>query len=689
MKTNRLFIASRERHAGSLLISLGIMSLLRQQFERIAFFRPIVEDKNDADFTFINDSFDLNLSAEQMIGMTLSEATRLLSHNKRHELLETLVEKIEILSREYDFILIEGLELTRQANALDVDLNASLAKHFNAPFVSVLNARQKSMQDIQQALELEIHACRDVDPFAFFVNRVDPDQMPTSDITSHLPVFFIPELGALNLPTVDEIVDALNGTRLTQEDAGWNRLVKEPIVAAMTPEHYLPRVQENDLVIVPGDRTDILLASALSIIHRKLPNIAAIVLTGDLRPSPAIQELVFHFADTSLPIFSVTSDTYDTAMQAANVRAQFSARNLQKTNMALGLFDQSVQRQTLMNKFFEQSHLRDVMTPIMFELSLFERARQHLTTIVLPEADDERILKACEILHNRRVVKPLLLGNADDIEYRASLLGIQLDGVVIIDPKTSDWKEAFAQDFYHRRKSKGMTLDAAQDAMAHPTYFATMMVEKGYADGMVSGATHTTAETIRPALQIIKTPPDISRVSSVFFMCFDTRVLVYGDCAVNQNPDAEQLAEIALSSADTATQFGIEPRVAFLSYSTGESGKGSEVDKVRKATEIAKQKRPDLRLEGPIQYDAAIDPTVAKQKMPDSLVAGKATVFVFPDLNTGNNTYKAVQRSSGAVAIGPILQGLNKPVNDLSRGCSIADIVNTVAITAIQAQPLS
>jgi phosphate acetyltransferase len=247
-------------------------------------------------------------------------------------------------------------------------------------------------------------------------------------------------------------------------------------------------------------------------------------------------------------------------------------------------------------------------------------------------------------------------------------------------------RDTYAENYYELRRHKGISEQMAYDTMADVSYFGTMMVHNGEADGMVSGAAHTTQHTIRPAFEIIKTKPDCSIVSSVFLMCLADRVLVFGDCAVNPNPTSEQLADIAISSAGTALMFGVEPRVAMLSYSTGESGKGADVEIVREATRIAKKLRPDLKIEGPMQYDAAVDAGVAQAKMPGSEVAGDATVLVFPDLNTGNNTYKAVQRSAHAVAIGPVLQGLNKPVNDLSRGCTVSDIVNTVAITAIQAR---
>ena len=285
-----------------------------------------------------------------------------------------------------------------------------------------------------------------------------------------------------------------------------------------------------------------------------------------------------------------------------------------------------------------------------------------------------------------RVADLTLLGNPSEIQQKISSLGLNLAGVNFIDPLTSDLVDIYADTYYQMRRHKGISREMARDTMTDVSYFGTMMVHRGAADGMVSGTIHTTGDTIRPALQIIRTRPGCSIVSSVFLMCLADRVLVYGDCAVNPDPTAEQLADIAVSSAATAQIYGIEPRVAMCSYSTGESGRGKDVDKVREATRLARARRPELKIEGPIQYDAAVDAGVARTKMPDSEVAGRATVFIFPDLNTGNNLYKAVQRSANAVAIGPILQGLNRPVNDLSRGATISDIINTVAITAIQAQ---
>jgi phosphate acetyltransferase len=326
---------------------------------------------------------------------------------------------------------------------------------------------------------------------------------------------------------------------------------------------------------------------------------------------------------------------------------------------------------------------------MMFEHQLVERARSDRKHIVLPEGEDDRILVAADRLLRRNVVDLTILGPVDGIAERARTMGLDLSSAVILDPETDPLRSVFAADLTEIRSSKGLALDAAFDLVADVSYFGTMMVWKGLADGMVSGAAHTTAHTIRPALQIIKTTPGVSIVSSVFFMALEDRVLVYGDCAVNPDPNAEQLADIAISSAETSSAFGVDPRIAMLSYSTGSSGSGADVEKVREATRIARERRPDLAIEGPIQYDAAVDASVAKSKLPDSTVAGRATVFIFPDLNTGNNTYKAVQRSANAVAIGPVLQGLRLPVNDLSRGALVEDIINTVVITAVQAQQVA
>jgi phosphate acetyltransferase len=385
----------------------------------------------------------------------------------------------------------------------------------------------------------------------------------------------------------------------------------------------------------------------------------------------------------------VNTDTYTTASQAREVHTALVPTDLEKIQSSLDLFDDNVN----LVKLEAQLHSIQVRgtTPKMFTYNLVQQAKTQKRHIVLPEGTDPRILQASAVLRSRDIVDLTLLGERASIELVIKQQGIplDLDSIKIIQPAQSDDLETYVQLLYTLRQAKGVTLEAARDYALDSSYFGTLMVYQGDADGMVSGVAHTTQHTIRPALQLIKTPPQVSIVSSVFFMCLEDGVVVYGDCAVNPNPTAEQLAEIAITSAQTAQTFGIEPKVALLSYSSGESGQGEDVEKVRQATQLVRQRCPHLPIAGPIQYDAAVDPEVAAQKMPGSAVAGQATVFIFPDLNTGNNTYKAVQRETGAIAIGPILQGLKKPVNDLSRGCTVEDVINTIVITAIQAQTSS
>ena len=411
------------------------------------------------------------------------------------------------------------------------------------------------------------------------------------------------------------------------------------------------------------------------------------MLTGGLVPEAPVQKVIEGFQDT-VPIISVSENTYQAAIRVDKVHASITPDNTRKIIQALAVFERHIHTEELSDKIIQTK--TTMVTPKMFESQLLQRAKIDKRHIVLPEGEDDRVLRAAEILLRREVVDITLIGYEDRVRERIAGLGLHLENATIIEPKKALFFEEYVQSYYELRKSKGITLDNSRDIMDDCNYFGTMMIYKGHADGMVSGAVHTTADTIRPAFQFIKTTPECSVVSSVLLMCLEDRVLAYGDCAVNPDPTAEQLAEIALSSAQTAQLFGIIPRVAMLSYSSGRSGKGLQVEKVRQATEIALERaavlHPDLEIEGPIQYDAAVDPVVARTKMPESTVAGRATVFIFPDLNTGNNTYKAVQRSAGAVVIGPILQGLKKPVNDLSRGCVVPDIVNTVAITAVQAQ---
>ena len=691
MQTNTLYIASMEPGAGKLLVTMGIMELLTRRVGRVGFFRPVIDagEGRDGDIDLILSRYCPTMKYEDSFGFKAEEVKSYVARDGLKEFLEELIGRLKELQKNYDFVLCEGLNSRGFLSAFDIDINIEIARNLDCPFISVINGLNQQVAEIEE----EINITRDTVQaaggahFAIFVNRLLPDVLDRLQV-SHAgeqdpPLFFLPEVDELDNPTLADIKKNLGASYVLGQEQDMDRAVKQYKIAAMTMEHFLDYVEDGDLIIAPGDRSDIILASIASLYSPNFQNLAGILLTGGFVPGPNVMRLL-KGRTLPVPVLGVDTDTYTTTRNVDNVPAVITPDNNRKIALALGVFESRVKAEALAERAMISTST--VVTPVMFEYSLFERARSVRKHIVLPESTDERILRAAEILLRRDVVDLTLLGDPAKIRADCASLGLNLDGAELVDPITSAWTEDFINELYKLRKHKGITMDMARDAMANMSYYATMMVYKGYADGMVSGAIHTTADTIRPALQFIKTKPDFSVVSSVFFMCLDTRVLVYGDCAVNPDPNAEQLAEIAISSAETATTFGIEPRVAMLSYSSGSSGKGKDVEKVRMATAIVRERQPELPVAGPIQYDAAIEPSVARTKMPDSEVAGTATVFIFPDLNTGNNTYKAVQRSSGAVAIGPVLQGLKKPVNDLSRGCLVPDIINTVAITAVQAQ---
>jgi len=689
MEAKSLYISSIERQSGGLIVTMGMMEILKRKLGKVAFFRPIIKDdeEKDHDIEFVLERYDLDLRYSQTYGYTVHEAEAMIAENKLNELIENLIDKFKKLEKKYDFVLIEGLNQAAFTQSLDFDINLIIAKNIGAPVISILKGKDKTLQEVEDEVNIESEAIKKAgcSHFATFVNRMDESVLrELSNEIKDVPTYYLPEVDELDTPTVNEIMHKLNCMLVLGEQKDLKRVVRQSKIAAMKLENFLEHIEDGDLIIVPGDRADIIVGSIATIGSRNYPNIAGLLLTGGMTPSKAIRNLFEGYTKFPMPILSINDDTYTTAMKVNDVPAVINANSQRKIALAQGLFSSNVDIKTIEEKI--QLVSSSTVTPMMFEYDLFERARSNRKKIVLPESDDERILRATEILLRRDVVDIILLGVKEEIEHKSASLGLDITGAEIICPCESPMMDEFIEAFFELRKKKGLTIDGAKDMMSDETYFATMMVHMGYADGMVSGAIHTTGETIRPAFQIIKTKPGISTVSSIFFMCLDTKVLVYGDCAVNQDPNADELAQIAISSADTAKMFGIEPKVAMLSYSTGTSGKGEDVEKVRLAAIKAKELRPDLLVEGPIQYDAAIDPKVGKKKLPNSQVAGKASIFVFPDLNTGNNTYKAVQRSSGAIAIGPVLQGLNKPVNDLSRGCLVEDIVNTVAITVIQAQ---
>jgi phosphate acetyltransferase len=694
MMSDNLYIAAVEPDSGKGIFVLGVMEMLSRRIRNIGFFRPVIKsgDKPDNDIQLILSRYNQELSYEDAYGCTHEEAQSMVAEGQYNELLKKIVSKYKGLESQCPFVLCEGTDFTGVSSAFEFDFNANVANNLGAPILAVVNGLGKSPDEVVDSVRVAResfggHGCTLA---ATAVNRVTADNVES--ITAELkglqpegePLCVLPEEPTLAKPTVGEIARALNAKILQGEPNELNREVRDFKVAAMNLPNFLDYVVEGALVITPGDRSDVILGGLATAFSETYPNIAGILLTGGLTPEPQVLRLIEGAKKAPTPIISVNTDTYTTAMNVSAVRAVITPDNERKIATALGLFESKVDLAALGDRITGVRSNR--VTPIMFEHQLIERAKSKRQHIVLPEGGEERILRASEVLLRRQVGDITLLGDEKEIQQKTASLGLSLEGVNIVNPAQSEWLADFAKTYYELRKHKGISEEMAADAMTDVSYFGTMMVHKGIADGMVSGAVHTTAHTIRPSFEIIKTKPGCSIVSSVFLMCLADRVLIYGDCAVNPNPNSEQLADIAISSAETAGMFGVEPRIAMLSYSTGESGKGEAVQAVRKATEIARERSPDLMIEGPIQYDAAVDISVAKAKLPESEVAGHATVFIFPDLNTGNNTYKAVQRSANAVAIGPVLQGLNKPVNDLSRGALVTDIVNTVAITAIQAQ---
>jgi len=692
---NSLYIAAIEPGSGKSVVALGIMEMLSGRIRRVGYFRPVVPSAEEPDnnIRLIRSRYDLDLAYEEMFAYNHEDARNMVAEGQTEALLKNIFNKYKQLESKSKFVLCEGTDFTDVGSAFEFDFNAEIANNLGCPILALVNGRNKTPDETLDAMQVarESFEEKGCTILATIINRVAADRMPS--VKEHLealglekePVYILPEEPVLGKPTVGEIARNLNARILQGDPKGMNREVHDFKIAAMNLPHFLEHVADGDLIITPGDRADVILGSLATTVSETYPNIAGLLLTGGLVPEDPVQRLIAGFKTYApVPVIKVDTDTYTTAMNATAVRPALTPENDRKIAAALGVFESHVDTRELEARI-EVVRSKQI-TPIMFEYELIERAKARRRHIVLPEGKEERILRAAEILLRRGVVDITLLGQPQEIKNKIGSLGLHLDVVQIIDPQASDWRTDFAQTYYALRKHKGISEKMAGETITDANYFGTLMVYKGFADGMVSGAIHTTAETILPALRIIGTQPGFSVVSSVFLMCLADRVLVYGDCAVNPDPNAQQLAEIAISSAETAAIYGIEPRIAMCSYSTGESGKGADVDKVRQATAIVKQRRPDLKIEGPIQYDAAVDAGVAQTKLPDSEVAGKATVFIFPDLNTGNNLYKAVQRSAHAVAIGPILQGLKKPVNDLSRGCTIPDIVNTVAITAIQAQ---
>lgn len=687
--TRGIYVSATTPGSGKTLVSLGVADALHRHADRIGFFRPIssaADPEADPTVSMLRRMYDLSPEVCRS-AMSSAEARVLLAAGQREEIDSHCVEMYSEIARNCDVVIVEGTDLSGQNAAVEFDLNARLANNLGLPMLAVIGARGLSVSETADAVDVarkELVSAH-CSLLAMMVNRADPDAV--ADIVAAVrpgasgkPVYVLPEIEEISRPTVGEVAAALS-LRQMAGSPELERDVHAVKVAAMTVGNFLHLLDPNDLVIVPGDRADVMVASLASAFSPEFPVPSGMVLTGGLAPDPHVLPFLAH---APFPVFASDADTFITARAVSEVRSEIHSGQRRKIASALGAWARNVDEAELLERLSLPRPA--TMTPLRFLHELIERARSERKHIVLAEGNDPRVLRAAEILHRRDVCELTILGKPAAVEELAAAHGVGLKGLTIVDPETSELRERFAVEYQRLRAHKGVDLARAREVMADGSYFGTMMVQLGVVDGMVSGAAHTTANTIRPALEFVKTREGVRIVSSVFLMLLSDRVLVYGDCAVNPEPNEEQLADIAIASAATAAQFGVEPRVAMLSYSTGGSGSGAAVDQVRRATELVRAARPDLPVEGPIQYDAAVDASIAASKLPTSEVAGQATVFIFPDLNTGNNTYKAVQQSSGAVAVGPVLQGLKKPINDLSRGCTVEDIVNTVAITAIQAQ---
>lgn len=665
---------------------------------RVGVFRAIARSTEERDYVLemLLEHDGVDLDYDDCIGATYDQVRA-----DPEAALARIVERYNAVQARCDAVVIVGSDYTDVGSPAELAYNARIAANLGAPVLLVLSGQQSDAEGARTPAQVAGFASLALTEleheraglFAVIVNRADPDGLDeiAAEVATtvrsarphSVPVWALPEDPYLIAPSARDVMRALEGTLIGGDEELLAREVLHVVVAGMSMDNVLPRLAESAIVTIAADRTDVLVATLLAHASGTFPSLSAIVLNGPFELPAPVRQLIDGF-ESSLPIIACPHDTYETARRIMHTRGRLAADSQRRYDAALTLFERHVDTAEIVR--LSGVATSDVVTPLMFQYQLIERARGDRRRIVLPEGDDDRVLRAAATVLARGIADITILGEEIEVRSRALELGLDIRAAQVLSPFDAVHVDAFAREYERLRAHKGVTYAQAADTVTDVSYFGTMMVHLGLADGMVSGAAHTTAHTIRPSFEIIKTRPGVSVVSSVFLMALADRVLVYGDCAVIPDPTAPQLADIAISSAETASQFGISPRVAMLSYSTGDSGSGADVDKVREATTLVREKSPELLVEGPIQYDAAADAAVAQKKLPGSQVAGRASVFIFPDLNTGNNTYKAVQRSAGAVAMGPVLQGLNRPINDLSRGALVEDIVNTIAITAIQAQ---
>jgi phosphate acetyltransferase len=696
LMTKNIFIASAEPYTGKSVIAFGLINMLLSKTQKVGYFKPIITqedaDHKEQHIEALLDFFNLPIHYNDTFAFTGQQVLHQPQTENSSEIIDTIISKYKKAEENYEFTVIEGSDFLGEGTAFEFESNVLIAKNLAAPVLIVVTGEHKSTaQVVNTAVNIfRNFSSRDVQVLGMVVNMVkqehveDVKQLLLAQLPPGIMLTVIPMESGLQSPTMQEITQALNGNVLFGEELMSNQ-VDNFVTGAMMLPNFLNHIKENVLIVTPGDRGDIIIGALQANQSTNYPKVAGIVLTVGSIPDQPVMKLI-EGLQTVMPIISVKTGTFETSNAIGHIHSRITKDNKKKIQLAIQVFEKYVDLKALDDKII--TFTPEGITPHMFQYQLVKRAKSIKKHIVLPEGNDDRILKAAARIMSQDLVELTILGDPTEIGLSLKRLGLNLDlsTIHIVNPKTSEHYDDYVQTLYELRKNKNVNLEMATDMMTDVSYFGTMMVYKGHADGMVSGAVHTTQHTIRPALQFIKTRPGVSVVSSVFFMCLPERVAVFGDCAVNPNPTATELAEIAISSAESSIRFGIEPRIAMLSYSSGSSGAGEDVERVRQATNIVRERRPDLKIEGPIQYDAAVDPAVGQQKLPGSEVAGKASVLIFPDLNTGNNTYKAVQRETGALAIGPMLQGLNKPINDLSRGCTVDDIFNTVVITAIQCQ---
>lgn len=709
--SHRIMLIPVSTGVGLTSISVGLVRALEQKAVKVNFFKPIAQPRsNDKGPEKSTEIVKIGSLIQPPPSIDLPYAEQMISTGKGDVLLEEIVSRFEQHITKGDVAIIEGMVPTRKQPYAG-RVNREIAQALGAQIIFVITPGNDTNAQLEEKLEIasgnyggvehkrvlgcifnKVNAPVDEEGRAradlaeqFDVEKLESEQHRLAA----LPLFrkhpfkllgSVPWNFDLVAPRVMDLVKYLDAEIINEGDLEHRRL-RRVAFCARTVSNMLSHFTPGILLVTPGDRTDILVAACLSAMNGT--KLGAILLTGGFKPEPSIMKLCEQAMQTGLPIISTQTDTWRTSLLLHNFNMEVPADDEQRIEKVKDHNAAYLDADWLKSLTHGVATTRK-MSPPAFRHLLASKASKSQKTIVLPEGEEPRTVKAAAICGERNIAKTILLGDKEEIYRIAEQQGVQLnENVTVLTP--SDIRENYIENMVELRKSKGLTDVVAAEQLKDNVVLATMMLANNEVDGLVSGAVNTTANTIRPPLQLIKTAENASLVSSVFFMLLPDQVLVYGDCAINPDPTAEQLADIAIQSADSAAAFGIEPKVAMISYSTGSSGVGADVEKVRLATEIAQSKRPDLVIDGPLQYDAAIMENVARKKAPDSPVAGQATVFIFPDLNTGNTTYKAVQRSADLISIGPMLQGMKKPVNDLSRGALVDDIIYTIALTAIQA----